>query len=147
MEADAGAAQTLPTPPTLRTELSQTWAVWTAVETSHLSWGSGPARVAPTGPPRALLYDAPDTLHNLQLHTGWDLMAFEGLHPARPGVCPRVFLWVTPAGSHAHLPAPPFFCLRPRELSSFSLFFSSRKCLKARSSVKFSEEERKPYRF
>lgn len=68
MEPDAGVAQTLATP-TLRTDLSQTCAVLTAVETSDPGWGSGPAHVAPTGPPRALPYEAPDTLQNLQLHT------------------------------------------------------------------------------
>lgn len=55
MEPDAAVAETLSTPLTLKTDLRQTCVVLTAVETSDLSWGSGPAHVALTGPPRALL--------------------------------------------------------------------------------------------
>lgn len=52
--AAAAAAETRVSPLTLKTDRSQTCAVLTAVETSDPSRGSGPAHVAPTGPPRAL---------------------------------------------------------------------------------------------
>lgn len=56
MEPDAAVAETtLSAPLTLKKDLSQTCAVLTAVKTSDLSWGSGPAHVGLTGPPRALL--------------------------------------------------------------------------------------------